>query len=242
MKLIFIDEQYGKVERGKFTAITAAIFSEEIINEYRSEFVSGLAHILKAEKNTVINLPVIHGTELLKGDQYTDEQRVAVCELCCKLVREFGVEIIRLGYFDKSLLNMTNDMQKNPTRLGFVICNLELMLLGKFSENYIFLYELDKQNLEKTQYNDKYNADIYGQLTNPDDVMSIDYKKSLGRFYCSKENYCMYSSDLIGWLIYQSEKQNLKEFKKRVIQPLELISDRIKYNEIIWINDPTIRR
>ena len=39
MDLVFVDEQYGCGKNGPYTAISAAIFHEGVIHDYRNEFV-----------------------------------------------------------------------------------------------------------------------------------------------------------------------------------------------------------
>ncbi|MCP5082325.1 MAG: hypothetical protein GY948_11575 [Alphaproteobacteria bacterium] len=209
MQFVFIDEQYDTGERGSYTAIVAAIFSENVINEFRREFVAEYAKILHPtaqENNTIhVSLPVLHGSDFLPD--YDDDVKIAVFELISNLSVKYNVKFIRTGYYDKSLFFLKS--KPNAKRVGFCIHNLDYCLTDYFNENYIYLYELDRENLDKTDYNDNYIINRYGQ--EPNLSFSIDIEQRLGRFYCNKENYCMYMADVVGHWLLKSDNGRLRD-------------------------------
>ena len=47
MDIFYLDEQYGKVDGRKFTAINAAVINSSKINGFREKFYSGYSKLLK---------------------------------------------------------------------------------------------------------------------------------------------------------------------------------------------------
>lgn len=240
MDLVFVDEQYGDGKCGQYTAISAAIFHEDVIHEYRNEFVLEYIKILGLEKecenthSVQVQLPILHGSDCLPD--YTDEQKLLVFKLVCRLIAKYNVRIIRVGYYNKSL-NLMGSLD-NAKRVSSCISGLEMYLKNKFLGNYAIVYELDATNLKKIQYNDMQNINKYAQIPDPDDNLSINVSSSVGKFFCEKENYCMYASDIAGWLLKKTSENSSAEFSTKVREVAKKIEDKVLYNKIIWMNGP----
>lgn len=131
MHLVFIDEQYGRDERGRYTAVLAAIFDERIIQDYRIEFVQGLVDTLNLNANGYIihtQLPILHGSDMLR--EYEDEKKLEVFNLLCRLVKKYNVSVLRLGYYDESIPFISEN--RKYERISFCVTCLDFRLRGFF--------------------------------------------------------------------------------------------------------------
>ena len=175
-------------------------------------------------------LPILHGSDLLR--EYTDEQKLLVFKLICSLITKYNVRIIRVGYYDESL-DFGEDCD-SAERVSFCIFNLELMLKDFFSGNYATVYELDASNLNKIRYNDMQHINQFAQFPCPENF-SINIANSLGKFFCEKKNYCMYTSDIAGWLLKKTSDNLPTKFLIEVVAVAKEIEENVLFNKIIFM-------
>lgn len=75
---------------------------------------------------------------------------------------------------------------------------------------------------------------MYAQVPDPGSI-TIDTHKCIGRFYCEKENYCMYAADLSGYIMKKSLDNSKSTFGLKISAMANYISDNIVCNEIIYM-------
>lgn len=166
---------------------------------------------------------------------YSDEVKLGCYSAVSSLLPKYGVEVYRLGYFDKvPLIGTAFDS------LSFAINEICHLVGRGESGNFIFIYELNSAKHDKIaiNYNDTFNHYVAAKLGY--EGMTIpNFKNTIGRFYCDKKNVYMSATDIAGYYLLQLEKRNSSNlrnaFAKKSFEAMRPIGCCIKYNEIIQI-------
>jgi hypothetical protein len=237
MKFVFVDEQYAKDTRGNFTSITATVFDSESMIEYRGKLIDGLISILhsdKSDQTIVASLPVLHASHCPEG--VSGDQQLEIFSLIFSIVKEINVRVIRFGYYNKSMFYLKSQAQY----VDFCLFNLLFAVNNRYSDDFIYVFEYNKSihHLLKS-YNDADFQAMCRQAPNISSIRSMD--RILGRFYCDKKNYFMYAADYCSYALYLNDKKDSSDYNKSILNKLGALENQIEVNQIIWMNDATIK-
>lgn len=231
VKILFLDEQHAEVAGDNFTAVGGMLIDPAELLELRSGIFEVLCRELSLSKNQIENVPILHGSDLLR-DFCDDDKRIIIVSKIFELIAKTSANFIRVGYFHRSLMNIPNgDVKK--VALGFSLMSI-WMVMSREDSPFLIVTELDREELKRDFSSLSKDLGLYHQIGKEN--ISVPYSRTVGHFFALKQEVGCQLADLI--LYCGLKKITAKnEFSELMGAQLELIADRFLENEIIWLND-----
>jgi len=238
LNFAYIDESEGLYNKLAYTSVTASIFLEDIIYDFQHEISQSINEIYfpgEAERNHIHMNPVFHASELPRNQ--SDEDNLKVVEAISRLSKDYGVEIIRVGYFDESFAGGMGDSRHR--RLDTCLHNITYPNQALARSGMCYVYELDGPSHHKLNgYGSGGMVDSVASTNmNNDQHSFLNYNKIFGRFFCEKHNQCMYVSDLAAYLLKLRTNNNLTDFQKEYLSSGKDLIECVLIDEIVYWNE-----
>ena len=155
VQLIYLDEQEGKIDGRKFTAVCGFELPNNQLNIFRSRYYPKLNKIVarangvtpENDESAIFAAPIIHGSSLLPD--FENEVKFQILDLLFECLSDTDCHFFRLGYYDDSLDKAYYHKFGRADRIELCLNSFWLMLGQNVGSDYLFIYEIDRESLKK---------------------------------------------------------------------------------------------
>ncbi|WP_223428971.1 hypothetical protein [Tateyamaria pelophila] len=233
-----MDEQEGRVNGEKFTAIVGFRAWAHDLHEIKALFYPAYNQVIDtairgedAKGNYIHRLPNIHGSELLSD--FPDEIKFQVLEKLCSVLKEFDVDFLRIGYFDRSFPYEMQHSARDQI-LDLCVTSTAFAISDEKEPNHVLVSEFDKESLRRNL--DKTLQKLSTIYAGGAESSSINLKNLTGHYYATKSEIGCQIADIINYCCLK-KSNGTTDFSNQLAKYYDMFSEDYIANQVIWINN-----